>query len=325
MKIMNEWKIAVIGVGTMGTNIAFCFAVNGYEVNIYDVNPEVLKRALVRMENNLYTMGALDGVSDKRVEEVLSRVHTFTDMESAVKDVDFVMEAVFENPEVKRNTFAEVSKYCRPDTILGSNTSTLNIFEFVEVDHPERLAVVHFGGPAHIMKVVEIVKGPNTSDDTMQKCCEMMKTIGKVPVSLSEAVPGFILNRMFATTCREAAYLVGNGWAMPAEIEKAVVSAFGPLCALEGFFKTADASGLQNMLAKAEVLSDEICSSTTYSAEFYKKLRAEGKLGVKNGKGFFDYPDIDEALVERDYLILQSTMRIDEARAAMDEKIKEVK
>lgn len=317
---MNEWKIAVIGAGTMGTNIAFCFALNGYEVNVYDINPAGLERALAQMESNMHVLGDLDGVTDKKIPEVMGRVHTFTEMEPAVYDVDFVVEAVFENPEVKKNAFADLSKYCRKDTILGSNTSTLNIYDFVEVDNPERLAIVHFGGPAHIMKVVEIVKGPETSDETMQLCVDLMKKINKIPMRLEKAVPGFLLNRMFATVCREAAYIVGNGWATPEDVDNAMIYTFGPRYPFEGSFIQADAGGLDVQATLSNLLGGELCNSPTYAVEFFQKYLDEGKLGVKSGEGIYKYPDIAKARGERDFMILQTSAAIDGVKKVMEEK-----
>lgn len=318
---MNEWKIAVIGAGTMGTNIAFCFALHGYEVNIYDINPEGLKRAVAQMESNMHVLGDLDGITDQRIPEVLGRVHTFSEMEPAVKNVDFVMEAVFEDIEVKKNAFANLSKYCRSDTILGSNTSTLNIYDFVVVDHPERLAIVHFGGPAHIMKVVEIVRGPETSSETMDQCAEMMKSIGKIPMRLEKAVPGFLFNRMFATISREAAYIVGNGWATPEDVDKAIINTYGPLCPFGGTFIESDARGLDAQSELADEIGSQLCNSATYAAEFYQKYLDEGKLGVKSGEGIFKWEDTAKARAERDFMILQTSTAIDRAKQDMIERV----
>lgn len=316
-KLFEEWKIAVIGAGTMGTNIAFHMAEKGYEVNLCDTNAEALEKSIKQMKSNVRTLGECDGVTDKKLDEIIGRVHTFTDMAAAVKGVPFVIEAVFENVEVKKGVFEQLADLCDESTILASNTSTLNIFDFVDVKNMDRVIITHFNGPAYITRSVEIVYGPKTSEETIDICVKFLESVDKVCIK-TKPIPGFIINRLNMALLREFCYMVEQGWANPGDIDAAVAAHYGVRTAFEGIFGQADHSGLDITKNIAELLGHELCSSPISAGNFIQKYVDKGWLGVKTKKGFFDYDSVEEARWERDTRILLMLDKIKEVNAKCD-------
>lgn len=314
---VKEWKIAVLGAGTMGQCIAQFFAMNGHLVSLYNRTPANLEKALVQIKNNLGTLVQLGQIPSEAVDHTMESIYGTSDLKEAVAEADIVIENLAEREDVKKMIFSQLDEYCGSDTILSSDTSTMNIFEFLEISHPERLIITHFFNPAHVMPLVEVVRGPETSDQVTLAVKELLEGDGKTVAVLNKAIPGFILNRITLAVFREASYIAENGWASPEDIDKAVVSTFGPRYTFEGPFGLSDFAGVDVYERLATLLPPVLCSDTE-CPQMVKDMVAAGKLGVKSGEGFYRYRDEAKARRDRDTRIvktIQAVRRVNEEMA----------
>lgn len=314
----NDWNITVLGAGTMGLCVAQFFAMNGHSVSLYNRTPANLEKALVQIRHNLQTLVSMQQITNDDVPAALSRIQGYTDLEKAVANANFIIENVAEKEELKKDIFSRIDALCDEDVIFASDTSTMNIYEFLEVSHPERLIITHFFNPAYVMPLVEIVRGPKTSDKTVAEVKTLLESCGKKTAILNKAIPGFILNRITMAVFREASYIAGNGWATPEDIDKAIVSTFGPRYTFEGPFALSDFAGLDIYERLATLLPPVLCRDTSCPAILSDKT-SHGELGVKSGKGFYSYEDAADAHRRRDQKIMrmlqaiQEVNRLDEA------------
>ncbi len=315
---VKEWRVAVLGAGTMGQCIAQFFAMKGHEVSLYNRTPENLEKAYVRIKNNLNTLLEMGQIEAEEIDRAISHIHGSSDLKASVQGADLVIENLAEKKEVKQQIFSQLDAYCGSDVILSSDTSTMNIFEFLEISHPERLIITHFFNPAHVMPLVEVVRGPDTSDEVTARVKEFFEASGKTVAVLNKAIPGFILNRITLAVFREAAYIASQGWTTPEEIDKAVVSTFGPRYAFEGPFALSDFAGIDVYERLGTLLPPVLCSDTE-CPEILKKMTSEGKLGVKSGEGFYQYRDELKARRNRDTRIMKMLQAIRSVNAQMDE------
>lgn len=314
---VKEWKIAVLGAGTMGQCIAQFFAMNGHLVSLYNRTPANLEKALVQIKNNLGTLVQLGQIPPEAVSHTMESIYGTSDLKEAVAEADIVIENLAEREDVKKMIFSQLDEYCGSDTILSSDTSTMNIFEFLEISHPERLIITHFFNPAHVMPLVEVVRGPETSDQVTLAVKKLLEGDGKTVAVLNKAIPGFILNRITLAVFREASYIAENGWASPEDIDKAVVSTFGPRYTFEGPFGLSDFAGVDVYERLATLLPPVLCSDTE-CPQMVKDMVAAGKLGVKSGEGFYQYKDEAKARRDRDTRIvktIQAVRRVNEEMA----------
>lgn len=297
---IEDWKIAVIGAGSMGLSIAQLFAMCGHEVNLFNRTPENLDKALVRIRENLETLRGLGKTTAEQNEEIFSRVHGCTDLRIALDDVDMLIENVAEKEDVKRQMFARFDELCGPDVIFASDTSTMNIYEFLEVSHPERLIITHFFNPAYVMPLTELVRGPKTSDEVAGEVKALLESAGKTVAVLNKVVPGFIMNRITTTILRECCYLVEQGVASVEDIDRALESIYGARFAFEGPFRMGDFAGL-DIYARLDTLLPPVLCNSTECSPVLKEMVEQGKLGLKTGgKGFYSYDDPAEAHRVRD-------------------------
>ena len=317
---VQDWEIAVLGAGTMGLSIAQFFATCGHQVFLYNRTPANLEKALIRIEENLTTLASDGEIDPAEIPAILGRIHGSSDLKESVATADFIIENLAEREDLKKSTFALLDEYCAEDVILSSDTSTMNIYDFVTVSHPERLIITHFFNPAYVMPLVEIVRGPETSDETVALAKELLESGGKTTAVLNKAIPGFILNRITLAVLREASYMVGNGWASPEDIDKAITATFGPRYAFEGPFALSDFAGLDIYERLATLLPPVLCSDTTCPEILKDKVR-DGKLGVKSGEGFYTYGDTAWAHKTRDAKIMHMIRAI----RAMNEELGEQK
>ncbi|NLC66087.1 MAG: 3-hydroxyacyl-CoA dehydrogenase family protein [Clostridium sp.] len=288
----------------MGLSIAQFFAMNGHKTSLYNRTPENLDKAVLDIKNNLNTLLDLGSIKEEDIEATMENLEPFTDLKSAVKDADLVIESVSENVDLKKKIFESLDKFCRKDTILSSDTSSLNIYDFLEVSHPERVLITHFFNPAYVMPLVEIVKGPETSDEVVNRVYKMLKESGKDPAVLNKVVPGFIVNRLSVALAREAMHMVDQGWTTPQDIDSAISSTFGVRYPFEGHFELFDFVGLDVASDVINLLMPELYSGTDSFKILEQKLKAKD-LGVKSGKGFKEYGDADKARRERDKKIIK--------------------
>lgn len=227
------------------------------------------------------------------------------EMRQAALEADLAFESVFEKPEIKQAVFAKLDEYCRPDCIFCSNTSASNVFDFVEISHPERFLIAHWFNPAYLMALVEVVSGPHTSSGVVDTVTELMRAIGKKPCVLNQYVPGFIVNRIANAICREAGYMISNGWTTAADIDEAVRSISGVRYAFEGPMALNDVLGWDLILTGCGDVYPSLCNDS--HSKYAQSLVDANKLGLKTGEGAFSYEGVDPAeyMAERSKKIIK--------------------
>ncbi|MFQ5891451.1 MAG: 3-hydroxyacyl-CoA dehydrogenase family protein [Candidatus Methanofastidiosia archaeon] len=279
-------RICVLGAGIMGSGIFQVAASAGLEVRMRDVEESILKRGFESIEMSLERFLKKGKLSKKEVSEILSRIKGFESLEKASKNADFVIEAVPENIKLKLKVFSQLDKICPKHVIFATNTSGLSITEIASATkRPERVIGMHFFNPAPIMRLVEIVRGFKTSDETFEVTQELSKKFGKETVCVRE-FPGFVTTRMLAVICNEAAFMLQEGLASKKDIDKAINLGLNhPMGPLE----LSDFVGLDVLLEVLENLYREFGDSKYRACYLIKKLVRAKRLGVKTGRGFYEY------------------------------------
>lgn len=278
-------KIFVLGAGTMGSGIAQAFAVKGYEVIIRDIKDEFVNKGLAGINKSLTKLVEKGKMSEEDKENILSRVSGTTDLNQA-EDCDLIIEAAVENMEIKKQIFAELDGICKENAILSSNTSSLSITEIATATkRPDKVIGMHFFNPAPVMKLVEIIRGIATSQETFDKVKELSVAIGKDPVEVAEA-PGFVVNRILIPMINEAITVLAEGTASAADIDKAMMlGANHPM----GPLTLSDFIGNDIVLAIMNTLYNETGDPKYRACPLLKKYVRAGYLGRKTKRGFFDY------------------------------------
>jgi 3-hydroxybutyryl-CoA dehydrogenase len=310
---VKEWKIAVVGAGIMGRSIAQFFSMNGHKVNLYNRSKKNMDDALEQIKNDYSTLVSMKMYKEEDVPAALANLYPTHDLEEAVKDADMVVEVVAEDPAVKKDMFSKLDKLVRPDTVLATNTSSLNIYDIAEVSHPERVLITHFFTPAYVMPLMELPRGPRTSDEVANKVEELVRAHGKKVAKLNKPCPGFILNRMTFALVREAAYMVEQGWTSPEDIDEAIVSTFGVRYTFEGPFKLGDFCGIDIFAHLLDLLSPTF-SNATEAPKLLKDMIEAGDTGLKGptGNGFYKHADANADRRERDAKIMKSIKFVNE-------------
>ncbi len=284
---MEIKKIAVLGAGLMGHGITQVAAqVAQYQVYVRDIKQEFLDNGMKMINDSLQRFVKKGEMTEAQMNEVLSRIHPTLDLKEAVSDADLVIEAVTENPELKKKVLAEADAAAKPEAIIASNTSSISISEIAAATkRPEKFAGMHFFNPPQLMKLIEIIRGAKTSDETLNTIVEVTKKMGKEPVVVKKDVAGFVVNRILIPALNEAINLVNEDVATPEDIDKAIKLGLnwpmGPLTLL-------DYVGLDTTLAITEVMVKEIDPKYQASPLLRQMVRA-GLLGRKTGKGFYDW------------------------------------
>lgn len=281
-------NIAVIGAGTMGNGIAHTFAQSGFKVQLIDISEDSLKKGMATISKNLDRMVAKDQISKDQKEQALNNISTFTEMTEGIKNADLVVEAATENSDLKLKIFKQLDDICPQNTILATNTSSISITQIAAAtSRPEQVIGMHFMNPVPIMKLVEIIRGYNTSDEVTQTIMELSTTLGKIPVEVND-YPGFVANRILMPMLNESIETLYNGVAGVTEIDTVMklgmAHPMGPL-------QLADFIGLDVCLSILNVMYDGFKNPKYAPCPLLVNMVRAGKLGVKSGEGFYDYSE----------------------------------
>jgi 3-hydroxybutyryl-CoA dehydrogenase len=285
-------NVAIIGAGTMGNGIAHTFAQSGFKVQLIDVSEAALKKGLDTITKNLDRMVAKERISETQKEDTLSNITTFTNITEGVEYASLVIEAATENLDLKLKIFKQLDEDCPDDTILATNTSSISITQIAAVtSRPEMVIGMHFMNPVPIMKLVEIIRGYNTSDAITTTIMEMSRTLGKIPVEVND-YPGFVANRILIPMLNESIETLYNGVAGVQEIDTVMklgmAHPMGPL-------QLADFIGLDICLSILNVMHDGFKNPKYAPCPLLVNMVRAGKLGVKSGEGFYDYSESRKA------------------------------
>lgn len=285
-------NIAVIGAGTMGNGIAHTFAQFGYKVKLIDLSEENLHRAIETITKNLDRMVAKEKISEDEKANTLANISTYTSIAEGVEYAGLVVEAATENEALKLKIFKELDEACPEDTILASNTSSISITQIAAAtSRPEQVIGMHFMNPVPVMKLVEIIRGYNTSDETTNSIMELSKKLQKVPVEVND-YPGFVANRILMPMINEAIETLYNGVAGVHEIDTVMklgmAHPMGPL-------QLADFIGLDVCLSILEVMYNGFKNPKYAPCPLLINMVTAGKKGIKSGEGFYDYNESRKA------------------------------
>lgn len=285
-------NIAVIGAGTMGNGIAHTFAQFGYKVNLIDVSEDNLSKGLATITKNLDRMLAKEKISESEKNNTLDNITKFTSLEKGVKDVGLVVEAATENEKLKLQIFKDLDQFCSEEVILASNTSSISITKIASVTkRADKVIGMHFMNPVPIMKLVEIIRGYNTSNETTETIMELSKALKKVPTEVND-YPGFVANRILMPMINESIETLYNGVAGVEEIDTVMklgmAHPMGPL-------QLADFIGLDVCLSILEVMYNGFKNPKYAPCPLLVNMVQAGKLGVKSGEGFYDYSESRKA------------------------------
>ncbi len=295
-------RVGVIGAGIMGHGIAQAYAQEGYPVAITDASKSALTGVKDRVKSNLETLAHEELIPEKEIDNIMARITVVDSLENAVRDADLVTEAVFEDLPTKTRIFQEMEKYCSPECILASNTSSFPMTRISsQMEKPERAIVTHWMNPPYLVPLVEVVPGEKTSEETYKTAYEILLKIKKVLVKVQKEILGFLINRIQTAMNREVYHLAEIGAASAEDIDRAVVTSLGFRLAFLGPLLVRDLAGLDVTCKVDETLLAELDSSIQPN-RLLKDIVDRGDYGTKTGKGFFSYTpeSIAEIIQERD-------------------------
>ncbi|ABB15412.1 3-hydroxybutyryl-CoA dehydrogenase [Carboxydothermus hydrogenoformans] len=278
-------SVLVLGAGTMGSGIAQVFAQAGFKVFLRDIEINLVEKGLTTINKNLERLVNKGKLTLEDKQEIIGRIKGIVNIEEA-QNVDLVVEGIVENIEVKKKVFAELDEIFPANTIFATNTSSLSITDLAAVTkRPEKVIGMHFFNPVPVMQLVEVIKGVATSEETYQTICDLVRQLGKTPVTVNEA-PGFVVNRLLIPMINEAAYLLMEGVATAEDIDTAMrLGANHPM----GPLALADLIGLDVCLAIMETLHKEFGDDKYRPCPLLRKMVRAGHLGRKTQRGFYQY------------------------------------
>ena len=309
---MKPLNIIIAGGGTMGTSLVQIFSQNAFPVTLYSRRRETLERAKDRIAINQKALVQQNILSGDESEALVRRI-SFSDDKACFADADLVIENITEDMEAKKRFWQEISRLVPETAVLATNTSGLSITEMSGAVHlPERFDGMHWFNPPHIVQLIEVTKGEQTSDATADFIMELSKAVGKKPIKVQKDIPGFIANRLQYALLREAAHLVEEGAASMEEVDLACSLVIGMRYACLGPFRVVDMGGVDIFNSVSNYLFADLCDDKDGS-RLMQQLVAEGKLGVKSGEGFYPYrpEEIPELIQERDTRYIQMVQCMD--------------
>jgi 3-hydroxybutyryl-CoA dehydrogenase len=286
--LMEIERVTVLGAGLMGHGIAqVCAQTGRFEVTIRDIELRFIENGMKMIQESLSRFVKKGTLTESESRDVLGRIHATLDLKSAVQTADFIIEAVTENPTLKKAVLADVGKLAPRDAIIASNTSSISITEIgTATGRPERVCGMHFFNPPQLMRLVEIVRGLKTSDETTDTVRRISIKLGKEPVIVKKDAPGFIVNRILVQALNEAVYLVAEGIADQEDVDKACELGLnwpmGPL-------KLLDYIGIDTDLSIAEVIMNETGDPKFRPSHLLRQMVRANLLGRKTGRGFYDW------------------------------------
>ena len=284
-------QIAVIGAGLMGHGIAQEFASAGYQVHLHDVTDEQLQTARTQIEKNLGVLAESAIIEEDSIHPTLQRIQTATELEAVAENADFVVEAVTENLALKQQIFEKLDATCPPHAILASNTTALMPSQIGEnVKRKDQILNTHYFNPPYLIPLVEMIRSPDTSDETVEVTFELLTTIGKTPAIIEKEALGFVGPRLQAALIREAFAIVEQGIASAETVDLVVRYSFGRRLSVAGPFEVFELAGWDLVLAAFEELYKDLNSSSDINP-LLRDMVKSGKLGVKSQEGFYSWTD----------------------------------
>ena len=286
--VMEVKQVAVLGAGLMGHGIAqVCAQTGEFEVTMRDVEARFIDNGMKMIQDSLLRFVKKGAMTESDTNAVLKRIHPTLDLKEAVQNADLIIEAVTENPTLKKSVLAEADKFAPLHAIIASNTSSISITEIgAATKRPEKVCGMHFFNPPQLMKLIEIVRGLKSSDETIETICQISLKLGKEPIVVKKDTPGFIVNRILVPALNEAVFLVAEGIADPEDIDKACTLGLnwpmGPL-------KLLDYVGVDTTLFITDVMVNETGDPKFRPSNLLKQMVRANLLGRKTGRGFYDW------------------------------------
>lgn len=308
MKTASELKKAVVmGAGTMGPGIAQILAMAGCDVRLYDISREALDKAKSVLHASLETFAGEGLIGKDKIEPLFSRVSYSDALEDSVRDADLVVEAIVENKDVKAKVYKQLDAILRADAIIASNTSFLNIFDIMPPSRLAHTVIAHWYQPPQLIPLVEVVPHEKTLPEVLEAVMDLLKAGGKNPVAMKKFIQGYIVNRLQMCLNQEIFFLLDNGYCSPEDIDIAVKTSFIPRAMVLGIVKRIDFGGLNmtanNFKNKSYTMPEPVDMPRTLAEHIEK-----GELGIRSGKGFYDYSgmDMNEVLAKRDRQLFEA-------------------
>lgn len=297
---LNDIKnVLIIGAGTMGHSIAQVYAQNGFNVSLVDIDEEILAHAIELIDMNLNILADFDRIKRNEIETIKNRINISTDLKKNAEIADVVVEAIKEEPNTKLEVFEKLSNYCRTDTILASNSSTLDIFKILKkIPHAERIIAHHWFCPAHIIPSVEICPGRKTSHEIVDLSVELHRTLGKIPIVMEKFIPSYIVNKIQSAISGAMYELMLRNFATAEQIDLAIKTTLGIRLPIVGIVQMHDFTGLN--------LIEDVITAKGGNFPLISEKVKRGELGAKTGKGHYNYHNRSEIeiLTKRDRLYL---------------------
>ena len=299
-------KILIVGAGTMGHGLAQAFAQGGYQVTMFSRTQQTLDRASLLIKSSLDTMVEAGLVDKGQVQAILDRITPTRSLEEGGREADLAIETVAENKEAKIEIFKQLDTVCPPKTLLASNTTFLNIFDFVETSRPDKVLITHWYAPPQIIPLVDVVKGPQTDEANIELVVRILKEMGKKPVVFNRPVAGYVVSRLQIAFQREVHYLLDNDYLSPKDLDEAAIWGLALRMLVIGVVQRFDFGGLDLSVRTIQRSSIE-STPIDYKPKKLFELFEQGHVGVKSGRGFYDYKGRSEADVchDRDVRLLK--------------------